>query len=138
MIGKAQSVNPFLTVMFLKMSLKTWVNYVKTKKRKIKKHLRRRSTFIGNKNSMEITDEDKAFEAELENQEDNLVYIYQYQEEIVYVTSDSEDENNNDSSEFSYDLSDSFSDNRLKSPDSQKPENPLSKLRNSKERKYVK
>jgi hypothetical protein len=26
MLGKAKSVNPFLTVMFLKMSFKSWLN----------------------------------------------------------------------------------------------------------------
>jgi len=51
MLGKAKSVNPFLTIMFLKMSFKSWLNMTKKVKERLmkKNHFRRR---LSRKNSL--------------------------------------------------------------------------------------
>ena len=80
MIGKAHSVNPFLTVMFYKTSFKVWHNYcdkIKKKKRGLKRPVKSMATIVGNQ-----------FDGV---EKEDLVYFDYYEDEFVLVTDEDED-----------------------------------------------
>ena len=84
LVGKASSVNPFLTVMFYKTAFKAWLNYVhkvkllgKKRREQALRQIRSSITRIGN-----------MFDQLQDQQEEDLVYFPYLEDEYILLTDD--------------------------------------------------